>query len=101
MWPVFRNLTVRRTDASLALITACLVVTGGCATVSQIAGTDDAADGLIVCEELRPEICTMDYNPVCGVLSDGGVKTYSNGCSACSDQNVTGYRMGACAAADE
>ena len=29
------------------------------------------------CPELRPEMCTMDYNPVCGNLSEGSSKTYS------------------------
>jgi hypothetical protein len=48
------------------------------------------------CPELRPELCTMDYNPVCGNLPDGTFKTYSNGCNACSDQKVTSYSQGEC-----
>ena len=50
----------------------------------------------IDCPELRPEMCTMDYNPVCGNLSDGTFKTYSNGCNACSDPDVTRYSQGEC-----
>ena len=50
----------------------------------------------IECPELRPEMCTMDYNPVCGNLSDGTFKTYSNGCNACSDPDVTKYSQGKC-----
>ena len=49
-----------------------------------------------VCPEVRPEMCTMDYDPVCGSLSDGSLKTYSNGCNACSDATVTSYSKGAC-----
>ena len=48
------------------------------------------------CPELRPEMCTMDYNPVCGSLSEGSFKTYSNGCNACSDPIVTSYTQGEC-----
>ena len=48
------------------------------------------------CPELRPEMCTMDYNPVCGNLSEGSFKTYSNGCNACSDPMVTSYSQGDC-----
>ena len=53
-------------------------------------------DGLIVCPEPRPQICTMDYLPVCGQLQDGSFKVYSNGCSSCSDPAVVGYREGEC-----
>jgi hypothetical protein len=50
----------------------------------------------IKCPEVRPEMCTMDYNPVCGSSSDGSSKTYSNGCNACSDPKVTSYSQGEC-----
>ncbi len=48
------------------------------------------------CTDPRPEICTMDYRPVCGYRSDQVPKTYSNGCSACSDTDVIGYQEGQC-----
>ena len=48
------------------------------------------------CTEPRPEMCTMDYNPVCGHLADGSSKTYSNGCGACSDPKVLSYSQGEC-----
>ncbi len=59
------------------------------------------------CSEPRPQMCTMDYTPVCA-QRDTGIrcvttpcpasewKTYSNGCSACSDPDVSGYRTGPC-----
>jgi hypothetical protein len=51
---------------------------------------------MMTCTEPRPQICTQDYRPVCAMLQDGSLKTYSNGCNACSDPAVTGYREGAC-----
>ena len=51
---------------------------------------------LILCEEPRPQICTREYNPVCGTLQDGSTKTGSTGCTSCSDSDVVGYKMGAC-----
>jgi hypothetical protein len=48
------------------------------------------------CEEPRPQVCTMDYRPVCASLADGAVKTYSNGCSACADASVSSWTEGAC-----
>jgi len=51
---------------------------------------------ITVCAEPRPEICTMEYVPVCATLKDTGMKTYSSGCRACSDINVVSYKTGAC-----
>jgi hypothetical protein len=54
-------------------------------------------DGLqTACIEPRPQICTMDYTPVCAALVSGQEKTYSNGCSACADVNVVSHRPAAC-----
>ena len=59
------------------------------------------------CHELRPEMCTREYRPVCA-KRDTGVRcvttpcpstenvTKSNACTACSDVKVYGYTMGAC-----
>ncbi len=51
---------------------------------------------MVICPEPRPQMCTMDYRPVCAQLKDGSFKTYANACSSCSDPNVSGYREGAC-----
>jgi hypothetical protein len=51
---------------------------------------------LILCEEPRPQLCTMEYDPVCATLSDGSTTTGATGCSACSDPNVVGYKKGEC-----
>ena len=67
---------------------------GGCASGAKEPMA--AAPGATVCEEPRPEVCTMDYRPVCGTLADGSVKTYSNGCGACSDAAVTSWVENAC-----
>ena len=62
------------------------------------AGADGSGNAgpVTACEEPRPEVCTMDYRPVCGNLADGSVKTYSNGCGACSDANVSSWVEGEC-----
>ncbi len=46
-------------------------------------------------EEKQSEICTMDYNPVCGFMSDGSSETYANGCGACS-AGVEYWEAGEC-----
>jgi hypothetical protein len=52
--------------------------------------------GVTACTDPRPEMCTQDYNPTCGLLKNGGEKTYSNACTACSDSDVASYKPGIC-----
>jgi hypothetical protein len=59
------------------------------------------------CPATRPEMCTMEYNPVCATR-DTGIrcitapcpsserKTYSTACTACADHQVSGWTKGAC-----
>ncbi len=51
------------------------------------------ADGL--CQEPRPEICTMHYKPVCAEVANELVE-YGNACSACGDPAVNAYQIGSC-----
>jgi tetratricopeptide (TPR) repeat protein len=48
------------------------------------------------CADPRPQACTMDFRPACGVRRDSSRKTYSNACSACSDIDVVSQSAGAC-----
>lgn len=50
----------------------------------------------VLCKEPRPQMCTMIYQPVCGVDQEGQFKTYSSGCNACSHSEVVGYNPNAC-----
>ena len=61
----------------------------------QIEAKNSAAKQTI-CTDPRPQVCTMDYRPVCGERNGVSYKTYSNGCTACSDQTVVGYIEGEC-----
>jgi hypothetical protein len=82
-------------SGKLSIIMIAGLVVGACATAPK----DEmaATPGATVCVDPRPQICTMDYRPVCGTLKNGTVKTYSNGCSACADAGVISWVDGACA----
>ncbi len=60
------------------------------------------------CPDPRPEMCTMDFDPVCG-YSEQTIycirapcppivtkKTYGNACTACADSKVTYWIQGEC-----
>lgn len=61
----------------------------------------------VQCSDPRPQICTMDYTPVCATR-DNGVRcittpctstemaTYANACGACADVRVFYHVPGAC-----
>ena len=77
------------------LLVPILAILGyGCTTAAD--KPDAAAPGLVNCTEPRPEMCTMQYDPVCGHLVSGARKTYGNACNACADKQVKGYQPGAC-----
>lgn len=48
------------------------------------------------CPAERPQVCTMEYAPVCADLAAGGKKQYASGCNACADDAVSGYLPGEC-----
>jgi len=69
--------------------------------------TPPVEEKLTECTDPRPEICTMEYNPVCASVDNGircittpcpstDWKTYATGCTACADKNVYAYKPGAC-----
>ncbi len=51
---------------------------------------------LTQCSEPRPQVCTMEYAPVCAQLKSGSKKEYASGCNACADDTVTAYLTGTC-----
>lgn len=55
----------------------------------------DSTEVFVECTT-RSSICTREYSPVCGKLTDGARKTYSNKCVACGDHAVVGYSPRAC-----
>ena len=48
------------------------------------------------CEDPRPKICTMRYEPVCAVMATGRITTYPSACNACADIAVSGWRPDPC-----
>ena len=48
------------------------------------------------CEEPRPKICTMQYEPVCAVMESGSINTYPSACNACADIAVSAWRTEPC-----
>ena len=77
-----------------ALFIFCLM--GSMAIADQQSNEPKSENKQTVCTDPRPQVCTMDYRPVCAQMEDGSSKTYANGCTACSDQLVTTYEEGVC-----
>lgn len=76
-----------------SLCIGSLTVLTGCNGGSSSGGSGAT---LTLCSNPRPEICTLDWTPVCGATSTGSTKTYANACNACSDKEVVGYVSGEC-----
>lgn len=69
----------------------------GCAQIPTPTNTSESAPRWQPCSAPRPEICTMNYAPVCGLRGEVW-QTFSNACSACSNKEVIGYHSGECIA---
>ena len=88
-----------RNNVWMTIFAMGLFLIAGCTVDSaqkQEGPLENAENGLILCTDPRPEICTMEYDPVCGLLNDGDQGEYANKCSACSDIQVEGYVPGPC-----
>ncbi|MEZ5569779.1 MAG: hypothetical protein R3E54_15810 [Halioglobus sp.] len=48
------------------------------------------------CPEPRPQVCTMEYAPTCGLHADGSREQYASPCNACADDRVVATLIGAC-----
>ncbi|QEI12209.1 hypothetical protein [Cellvibrio japonicus] len=82
-----------------------LALTTGCSTTSSPPSQETPKPH--TCPEQRPQICTMEFNPVCA-KRDTGIRcvkapcpsstqqTFSNACMACADPQVISYRPGSC-----
>ena len=81
-----------RRGSSKAEILAVCVVVAGCASPGARPLPADA----IACVDPRPQVCTMDYDPVCGLRRAAKAQTYGNACGACADPGVVAHRPGAC-----
>lgn len=51
---------------------------------------------LVECTSPRPQVCTMEYAPVCAQLAGAQQQEYSSACNACADDAVSGYVSGVC-----
>jgi hypothetical protein len=81
---------------NISLIGSIPLVIFGLSAIGCESSDVNTAEELIACPEIRPEVCTQEYDPVCALRKDGSYKTYSNGCSSCSDTEVVGYMADAC-----
>jgi hypothetical protein len=48
------------------------------------------------CAEPRPQVCTMEYNPVCALRDGGQRETLASPCNACADAGVVSHVPGVC-----
>jgi hypothetical protein len=97
------RVTTRRRAVLLAAALAL-----GCGASLDAPKPPRAFQDLTRCEEPRPDVCTYEYDPVCGLIRtvvvcpDASCKdriawrNYSNACTACADREVESWKPGRC-----
>ena len=97
--PLVRNSLSRLLAASLSavLLTGCQMMPDFGVSQSP-AGVEAPVKPNVTrtCEDPRPKICTMRYEPVCAVMATGRITTYPSACNACADIAVSGWRPDPC-----
>lgn len=104
--PPLKN-AARKSIALVSLISGLLfALLQACSTAVEEESVK-TQQGFTGCDTQRPEMCTREYQPVCGHV-DTGIrcvttpcpserhKTYGNACSACADDKVIGFEQGTC-----
>lgn len=71
-------------------------IVAAASTLAACSSTPNQLDNMTECTEPRPQVCTMQYDPVCAQHTDGSLKTHATDCTACSDKDVIGHVKGAC-----
>ncbi len=90
-------------DARWISLLPILIILSACATQK----TAPLPANAVHCRDPRPQICTMDYTPVCATRDSGKrclttacdsteTATYANACGACADALVRYHLAGAC-----
>ena len=91
----------------IRLLSLLVVLLAACSGATDPSERVEPGEGFVECVVPRPEMCTKEWRPVCG-LRDTGIrcvttpcdswetKTYGNACTACSDKAVYGWRPGEC-----
>ena len=81
----------------LLMLTGCQIVDGFRGSQSTVPiEVVEVSSKTKLCEEPRPKICTMRYEPVCAVMATGRITTYPSACNACADIAVSGWRPDPC-----
>ena len=87
-----------KTEVLVPLV-VLIALLGACATTP---GGGEIPANAVQCTEPRPQICTMDYTPVCAnrcsddSCESSEMRTYANACGACADPLVVYQQPGAC-----
>ena len=76
-----------------ALLLSTLLLLAACSASSPPAPIQSLTSQ---CSEPRPQVCTMEYDPVCGELATGGREDYSSPCNACAHDEVRSFERGTC-----
>lgn len=82
--------------SALSVFVGIALISGCASAVEKQPPVSSTSENCVVCKDPRKDICTREYRPVCGRLSNGSVKTYSNPCTACSHAEVVSYTPGPC-----
>lgn len=71
-----------------AMLGAIVLLLAGCASQGDT--------GVVACPETRPQVCTLEYAPTCGVNAAGQRQEFASPCNACATEGIVGYLSGPC-----
>ncbi len=101
MLNMLNGIKAQNTFFTSIVLTLAISACSSSSEIEEAASSIELPESASMCQEPRPQVCTMIYKPVCAYDKAGSTNTEASDCSACAKADVIAYTDGECTQAPE